>query len=137
MHHLLCKVCLWMSRYTKISERFLRFLIVGAFNTVFAYSLYSLFIFIGLHYSLAVLFSTIIGICMSFKTLGTLVFENPNNRLIWKFLIVYGLGYLLNILFLRLFVMIGFTNLYIDGFISCFLVAMINFFLNKYVVFRN
>ena len=78
-------LCTFISGLTKIPEQFIRFLIIGTLNTAFAYGLYALFIFVGCHYALAVFLSTVIGICFSFKTLGTFVFDNPDNRLIFKF----------------------------------------------------
>lgn len=129
--------CLFVSRLTHIPEQLIRFLIIGGVNTVFAYSVYALFIFIGLHYTLAVLLSTIIGICFSFKTLGSLVFDNPNNSLIFKFFAVYAGCYFLNIGILRLLTQYVLSNLYIAGLISSFLVALISFCLNKWVVFRK
>jgi len=129
--------CISVSRCTRIPEQLIRFLIIGAVNTAFAYGVYAFFIFIGLHYTLAVLLSTIIGICFSFKTLGTLVFDNPDNRLILKFFAVYGLCYFINIGLLRLISQTFMPNLYIAGLMTCCIVALISFCLNKWVVFRQ
>ncbi|MBQ8032725.1 MAG: GtrA family protein, partial [Elusimicrobiaceae bacterium] len=111
--------------------------IIGGLNTLFAYSIYAVCIFIGFHYTLAALSSAVIGTCFSFKTMGTLVFDNPDNFLIFKFVGVYVLGYFLNIGFLRILSQFICKNLYIDGIISAFLVALITFSLNKWVVFRR
>ena len=128
--------CAWISRWTHIPQQLIRFVLIGCLNTVFAYSVYALFIFLGLHYTLAVLLSTIIGICFSFKTLGKFVFNKSDNHLIFKFFAVYGLCYFLNIGLLRLFTLCGLHNLYIAGLLSSGLVAMVSFCLNKWVVFR-
>lgn len=131
------KFCKLISRLTAIPEQFIRFLIIGAMNTAFAYGLYALFIFLGCHYTLAVFLSTVIGICFSFKTLGAFVFNNPDNRLIFKFFAVYGVCYLVNVGILRLLTAAGMENLYAAGLISSFLVAMVSFFLNKFIVFKK
>lgn len=131
------RFCLFISRLTRIPEQLIRFLIIGFINTVFAYSVYAFFIFIHFHYTLAVLLSTVIGICFSFKTLGSLVFDNPDNKLIFKFFAVYGFCYFLNIGILRLLSQYVLNNLYIDGLISNFLVAMVSFCLNKWIVFKK
>lgn len=131
------KFCKLISRLTAVPEQFIRFLIIGAMNTAFAYGLYSLFIFLGCHYTLAVFLSTVIGICFSFKTLGAFVFNNPDNRLIFKFFTVYGVCYVVNVGILRLLTATGMKNLYAAGLISSFLVAMVSFFLNKFIVFRK
>ena len=131
------KFCIFISRLTKIPEQFIRFLIIGSINTGFAYGLYALFVFMGCHYAVAVFLSTVIGICFSFKTLGTLVFDNPDNRLILKFFSVYAICYFVNVGILKLLTGLGLENLYVAGLISSFLVALVSFFLNKFVVFRR
>ncbi len=130
-------LCTFISGLTKIPEQFIRFLIIGTLNTAFAYGLYALFIFVGCHYALAVFLSTVIGICFSFKTLGAFVFDNPDNRLIFKFFSVYVVCYFVNVGILKLLTGAGMQNLYLAGLISSFLVAMVSFFLNKFVVFRR
>lgn len=131
------QLCITVSRWTHIPEQLIRFLIIGSVNTAFSYGIYAFFIFLGLHYTLAVLLSTIIGICFSFKTLGTLVFDNSDNMLIFKFFAVYGLCYFINIGILRLLSNSIVPNLYAAGLITCFIVALISFCLNKWVVFRK
>ncbi|MBT6586770.1 MAG: hypothetical protein HON77_20955, partial [Gammaproteobacteria bacterium] len=44
----------------------IKFLVVGAVNTVFSYSCYAGLLFIGLHYSLAALFGTLLGIVFNY-----------------------------------------------------------------------
>ncbi len=129
--------CCWIARIVHLPEQFIRFLIIGGVNTVFAYSIYALSIFLGAHYTLAVLLSTVIGTCFSFKTMGTMVFDNPDNMLIFKFIAVYALCYFLNIGILRVLTLMGVTNLYIAGLTSSLLVALVSFSLNKWVVFRK
>jgi len=90
---------------------FLRFLVVGGINTAFGYSVFALFILIGLHYVLAALLATICGILFNFKTTGTLVFKNRNNRLIFRFFGVYLITYFSVVGLLKLFDMAGVTPL--------------------------
>ena len=130
-------ICLWAARITHIPEQLFRFMLIGCLNTAFAYSIYALSIFIGLHYTLAVLCSTVIGTCFSFKTMGGLVFDNPNNLLIFKFVAVYAGCYFLNIGILRLLSQYMIFNLYIAGLTSMFLVSLVSFCLNKWVVFKK
>ena len=68
-----------------IKKELINFLIVGFLNTLFGYSLYAFFIYLGLNYVLAILFSTILGIVFNFKTIGKFVFQNDSNKLIIKF----------------------------------------------------
>lgn len=129
--------CIWLAGWTHVPEQIIRFLIIGALNTAFAYGVYALFIFVGLHYTLAVLLSTVIGTCFSFKTLGGLVFDNSSNRLIFRFVAVYSGCYFLNIALLRMFSQYVWSNLYAAGLFSSLLVAAVSFCINKYFVFRK
>ena len=69
--------------------------------------------------------------------MGTMVFDNPDNMLIFKFIAVYALCYFLNIGILRVLTLVGVTNLYVAGLTSSLLVALVSFSLNKWVVFRK
>ena len=129
--------CLRLSAWTHVPEQFIRFAIIGTINTAFAYILYVLFIFVDMHYTLAVLLSTIIGICFSFKTLGSWVFDNPDNRLIFKFFVVYIGCYFLNISIIGFFNRYIWNNLYVAGLISTLLVALVSFSLNRAIVFKK
>ena len=129
--------CAFVSRLTHIPQQFIRFLIIGGVNTLFAYFIYVVAIFIGLHYTLAALLQTVLGTLFSFKTMGCLVFDNPDNKLIFKFVAVYTGCYFLNISLLRLLTQFVLSNLYIAGLISSGLVAIVSFCLNKWLVFRK
>ena len=120
-----------------IKRQLFSFLLVGILNTIFGYSLFALFIYLGLYYPLAVLFSTILGVLFNFKTIGKLVFDSSDNGLIFRFILVYVITYLLNIFFLWLFKWLGFENMYINGFVLLIPLAAVSFLLNKFFVFRR
>lgn len=125
-----------MARRMK-DNKFIKFLIVGVLNTVFGYSLYAFLLkFMGFHYSLAVLFSTVMGVLFNFKTTGKLVFNNSKNTLIFKFIGVYIVIYALNTGFLSIFDKYKF-DLYIAGAILILPMAIISFVLNKKFVFEG
>lgn len=119
-----------------MKTKLFKFLIVGSVNTLFGYSLYALFIFCGLHYSIATLLSTIIGILFNFKTIGKFVFESRDNKLIHKFIAVYIFIYLLNVISLKIFVYYK-TNLYLSGALLVLPLALISFYLNHQFVFTK
>ena len=73
----------------KVDILFIKFLAVGVLNTLFGYGIFALLLFIGLHYAVASILATICGVLFNFKTTGTLVFNNNDNRLIFKFISVY------------------------------------------------
>lgn len=114
--------------------QFVRFLLVGFANTLFGYGIFSFLLWIGLHYSLAALFGTILGVIFNFKTTGTIVFDSHNNFLIVKFFGVYSVIYILNVICLYLFSLYQ-INAYIAGAILILPMAIVSFILNKKFVF--
>lgn len=117
-------------------RQFLVFLIVGSINTVFGYSIFCLFIFLKMHYVLASLLATIMGIIFNFRTTGRIVFKSMDNTLFLRFLWVYVALYLINISLIKgcsYFV----DNFYMSGAIAIFGTAIVGFFLNKYLVFQS
>jgi putative flippase GtrA len=121
---------------SKIDKKFQKFLIVGVINTIFSYSLYAFFLSLGIHYGVAVLLSTILGVLFNFKTIGKFVFNNGSNRLIFKFIAPYVVIYFLNIGSLRVFDFFDF-NMYFAGFIVTIYLSLVSFYLNKKFVFNQ
>ena len=119
-----------------VSRRLVKYLAVGVLNTVFGYSLYALFIYLGIHYSVAVLQSTVLGVLFNFKTIGSLVFRSRNNALIFRFVAVYGLTYLLNVEGLKLMNSFA-VNLYLAGFLMLIPLTVLSFVLHNRFVFRE
>lgn len=117
-------------------KKFIRFLLIGGINTMFGYSIFALGIFIGLHYSLATLFSIVLGICFNFLTTGKIVFNNNKNHLIFRFAFVYGISYGVNVFFLYIFNSLGVNN-YLGGAILIFPVAVLSFTLQRFFVFSE
>ena len=118
------------------NKQFLRFLIVGILNTIIYYLLYSLFLYFKLDYRVAVICATVIGVLFNFKSFGNYVFYNNDNSIIYKFIGVYILLLLLNILFINIFNMFT-DNYYKSGFFAIFPYAIISFYLNKEFVFKK
>jgi putative flippase GtrA len=114
---------------------FLRFLVVGGVNTVFGYGVFALLILLGLHYVIAALLATICGVLFNFKTTGTIVFRNKDNRLIFRFFGVYLITYLLNIGLLKIFDMYGVGSLIAQAIIVLPL-AFVSFLLMRKFVFN-
>lgn len=119
----------------KIDWLFVKFILVGILNTAFGYLAFALLLFAGLHYTLAVILSTVAGILFNFKTTGVIVFKNNNNKLIFKFVAVYALTCTIGIIILRL-AELSHLNLYFAGLVSTGICAVIAFLLNKNWVFN-
>jgi putative flippase GtrA len=117
-------------------NRLIRYVLVGVINTIFGYGVYALLIWVGLHYTFATLVSTILGILFNFKTYGTLVFKNKSNRLLLRYLAVYGFLYLCNNLWIFLFEKAG-VYPYISG--ACWIIpnTLIGFILNNNFVYKK
>lgn len=120
----------------KIDWLFVKFILVGILNTAFGYGAFALCMYTGLHYSAAVVLSTIAGILFNFKTTGVLVFKNKDNSLIFKFIAVYTLVCITGIIILRL-AEIAHINLYFAGLVSTGICAVTAFLLNKNWVFKK
>ncbi len=105
-------------------------------NTLVGYSLYALFIYIGLHYTYALLLATVLGVIFNFHTIGRLVFQSKDGRLIFKFFFVYAITFCVNLVLIKLLVGVG-LNAYFAG--ACALVptTVLSFLLNKYFVFKG
>ena len=118
------------------SVRFLRFLVVGGVNTLFGYIVYAGFILLNLHYSLAALFSTIIGVIFNFFTTGRIVFNNRSANVLVRFFGVYAVYYVLNVSLLKLLTTHGLSSL-VSGAITALPLATLSYFLNKTFVFKQ
>lgn len=119
------------------SWRFLKFLFVGALNTLFGYGVFALFNFLNFHYTISTLLATILGILFNFKTTGIIVFHNSDNKLILKFIGVYVFTYLIAIVELKIFTMFNMNNMYINYAIILLPNALISYTLMKKSVFCN
>jgi putative flippase GtrA len=118
-----------------IDRRFFRFLAVGGLNTAFGYGFYALLLFLGLHYSVALLVATVAGVLFNFRTIGHFVFGNRDNSLLVRFFLVYALGYAIGVVAIRLLGLLGFDP-YLAG--ACIVLpsACLSFFLMRALVFR-
>ena len=119
-----------------MKKELFKFLIVGGLNTLFGYSLFAILLYLNFHYTVAVLFATLLGVVFNFFTIGRFVFANNETQLIFKFISVYIVVYMFNISGLWFFEHIKF-DLYIGGALLVLPLALISFFLNKYFVFTS
>lgn len=113
----------------------LRYLAVGIFNTGLSYALYALFIYLGLDYKAANLLSLLIGIVISFKTQGRLVFNNTSNRLFGRFVVSWALIYFFTIALIGQIINLGFNAYWAGAMALPFSVAT-SYLIQKYYVFR-
>lgn len=128
----------WMGSLVmrSLSNKFIRFLFVGGLNAAFGYSVYAILIYLHVHYSLAALMATILGVLFNFKTTGRLVFKSKNNRLLFKFIGVYAIIYVINVASLKVFNFFK-VDMYLAGAAMLLPMAAIAFILNKNLVFKE
>lgn len=116
---------------------FIRFVLVGVLNTAFGFGVYCLMIWLGVSYWWATLISNVLGVLFNFKTIGILVFKNPDNRLFFRFVSCYVLAYGLNVGLIYLLTTYTELNDYGGGLVATFFVALFSFFYQKLFVFKK
>lgn len=118
------------------NSTFLRYILVGAVNTLFGYSILALLIFVGLQYSVALLIATVAGVVFNFRTFGAFVFGNRDWLRIGKFFVVYGVLYVLN-----LFAVFGLlhisNNIYIASALAMCISAIVGYLFNRRFVYEK
>jgi putative flippase GtrA len=124
------------SAHPTLAARVLRFVIVGGINTAIGYGTYAFFLFLGFPYAVANFLAMIVGVLISFKSQGTFVFQNPDNRLFAKFLAFWGIMYFVNIALIGVFLSWGF-NAYEAGALAVPLVATLSFFVQSTLIFKR
>ena len=128
-------LCAFLRRFWEI--RLFRFFVIGAVNTLFSYLIYAGAILIGMHYTLATLISTVLGIIFNFFTTGKVVFRSLEGRRFFLFMLVYAVTYVVNILLLRLLVDVIHINKLIAGALVMLPVALLSYYLNARWTFRG
>jgi len=118
-----------------IPRRFVKFLFVCAINTLFGYSMYALFVTFGFNPSNALLISYILGVFWNFKTTGSIVFRNKDNKLIFKFFISYVFTFSVNNFFLNFLMNNLHLNKYLAQLILVLPVAVLSFTIFKTFIF--
>ncbi len=119
-----------------LQNRFVRFLLVGALNTVFGYSVFAILIVVGVHYAVAALVSTVLGVLFNFKTTGRFVFSTRQNSMLIRFVGVYAISYAVGVLLLRVSVEHS-INVLLASAVLLVPMALFSYTLNRLLVFRR
>ncbi|MDR2020592.1 MAG: GtrA family protein [Treponema sp.] len=116
-----------------------RFGLAGAANTLLAYGIFSLFVFLGVPYYIAlffdylsaVLFSLFVNLRFTFKLKKTITF-----RMVYRMIVSYGLLFILNEGILYLFISKLSMNIYFSQAIASVFIAFVSYCLQKIFVFE-
>jgi putative flippase GtrA len=124
-----------MQLHVLFKKKLVRFLLVGGINTLFSYAIYALLLYFGLQYALANFLAMLSGIFFSFQTQGRLVFQNSDQRLIWRYALFWFVLYLCNIVLIKL-MLVGGVDAYSAGALAFPVIVVLSFFMQKMLVFR-
>ena len=117
------------------NKKFILFLFVGLLNTLFGYSIFAFFLWIGVHFTLSALISTIAGILFNFTTFGRIVFKNNSYSNLPKFVFIYALNYFLGVSVLYYCDQLDY-NLYFVQAMLLMPTAVLRYLLMKYFVYK-
>lgn len=115
---------------------YVKYLIVGFINTIFGYGVFSFFIFINFHYTIAVFLSTVLGVLFNFRSYGKFVFKNDSWKNLWKFVVLYAILYLINISLIYIFSKYV-LNIYLSGLLALIPIVLIGYIFNKSFVYEK
>lgn len=118
-----------------LDAQFVRFLLVGALNTAFSYSVYAALLLAGLNYALANFGALLLGILFSFRTQGRLVFGNRDNRLLLRFAAAWTGVFCVHTLLIALLIRAG-LNAYVAGLTALVPVTVMSYVIQRFFVFR-
>ncbi len=121
-----------------IDSRFLVFLLVGGFNTLFGYILFGLFYKVGqLHYTLALMLAYTVGVFLSYATHKRFTFQQTKNqgKNLPKYISSYAVIFILNSLFLSLLVEVLTLDPLLGQMIAIVVITLLSFVIQKYWVF--
>ena len=115
------------------SSTFFKFIFTGFINTAFGYGTFVFLIKLGCSVWLAVIGSTILGVCFNFLTYGSYVFGYKNYRSLIRFIVFYVLITTLNILALKILISHHINSLVAQAIILPVMAILGFFCLKKFV----
>lgn len=114
---------------------FARYVLVGVINTAFSYLIYAGLLFVGFHYAFANFLALVLGIIFSFRMQGRFVFGNTDISLAGRFLLGWGLIYIVSVLLIGSMIRLGLDG-YSAGALALPFTTVLSYFVQKNFVFR-
>lgn len=120
----------------RTSTQFVRFLFVGAMNTLFGYSVFAGLVLAGLPPVPALVLTYVVGVLFNFVTTRRLVFSRSAQASLLRFIAAYVVIYFFNLVLFKLAESAGAPPLLAQA-LCLPVVAVFSFFLFKFQVFRD
>lgn len=120
---------LWFDRW-----RWLRYVVVGAGNTLVSYCVYAVAVFFGASYVFASLLSLVSGVSVGFWGQGRYVFGVVSLAALIRYFFYWICAYLLYLLVVYVMDRLG-VSVYVAGAVATVVVAIPSYFFQKKVVF--
>ena len=114
-----------------------RFVLGGLFNTLVVYLLFALFIYAGVHYTLATLIAGALGVVIGYFTMSRWVFRTRRRKRFVHFSLLFTAMYFLSIAIQTVVLRTVIANEYVAGAIALVVTSGISFLVNRYLVFRD
>lgn len=113
----------------------IKFVVVGGFNTIMSFVIYSVFVILGLHFTIASLIGLISGIAMGYLLNKNLVFDASENTLA-RYVLLWAILYFLNISIIYLVVNCTAYEEIFAGLVALVLIVPVSYLLQKHLIFR-
>jgi putative flippase GtrA len=121
-------------------REFITFNIVGIVNTVVTFLLYSLLVFMGLHYRVSLIMDYCLGMAVSFFLNKRITFRHTGSvtfRMVALMVGSYLTVFAINLILLTVFVEKCYMNTYTAQAAALSASALFSFFIQKFFVFRK
>ncbi|MDD2828643.1 MAG: GtrA family protein [Sulfuricurvum sp.] len=130
-----------MKRFVSKHEQKIRYLIVGGWNTVFGYGVFAgLYFWLegSVHYLVILAISYILSITNAYVGYKFFVFKTKGNivREYFRFYVVYGTAFLVNLIVLPFLVEVGGLNMYVAQAFVTFLTIIGSYIMHKNFSFK-
>ena len=119
-----------------IRGRPIRFLLVGALNTVLGYAVYCLSLYAGLSVPRASLVAIVFGVIVSFLTQGFVVFGNATGTALLRFIVNWGIMYAVYVGVVAALQTVGLSP-YVGGLVASGATTAASYFILRDFVFRG
>jgi len=120
-------------------KHFIKYVLIGAMNTVVSYLTYSVLLVIGLKYSAALAFSYLIGIMHSYAWNRYWNFRSrsPFGTETMRFVLAYVISFFINLLLLKALIEQALIQPFIAQAVAIAITAPATFLLMRYWVFKK